>query len=51
MTVVMYLYGVGFEAGNFPYAASVGWAIVLILSSLMLVQYLALRPLFDRGRG
>jgi ABC-type sugar transport system permease subunit len=45
MTVVMYLYGVGFEAGDFGYASAVGWAIVLILSTLMLLQYLILRQL------
>lgn len=45
MTVVMYLYGVGFEAGDFGYASAVGWVIVLILATLMLLQYLILRHL------
>jgi ABC-type sugar transport system permease subunit len=43
MTVVMYLYGVGFEAGNFAYASAVGWMIVLVLASLLTLPYLALR--------
>lgn len=46
MTVVMYLYGVGFEAGDFGYASAVGWVIVLVLAILMLLQYLLLRKLF-----
>lgn len=43
MTVVMYLYGVGFEAGDFGYASAVGWMIVLILGVLMGLQYLLFR--------
>src|SRR5690606_20476805 len=40
MTVVMYLYGVGFEAGNFPYASAVGWGIVLVVGILLIMQYI-----------
>ena len=45
ITVVMYLYGVGFEAGDFAYASAVGWMIVVILSVIMLLQYRATRPM------
>lgn len=45
MTVVMYLYGVGFEAGDFGYASAVGWGIVVVLSVLLLLQYRLLRGL------
>lgn len=45
MTVVMYLYGVGFEAGDFGYASAVGWGIVAVLSVLLLLQYRLLRGL------
>ena len=45
MTVVMYLYGVGFEAGDFGYASAVGWGIVAVLSILLLLQYRLLRGL------
>lgn len=43
LTVVMYLYGVGFEAGDFGYASAVGWMLVLFLSLLMLLAYLPFR--------
>ena len=39
MTVVMYLYGVGFEAGDFAYASAVGWGIVVVVSVLLVLQY------------
>lgn len=45
LTVVMYLYGVGFEAGDFGYASAVGWGIVVVLSVLLLLQYRLLRAL------
>ncbi len=45
LTVVMYLYGVGFEAGDFGYASAVGWGIVAILSVLLFLQYRLLRGL------
>jgi ABC-type sugar transport system permease subunit len=51
MTVVMYLYGTGFEAGDFGYASAVGWAIVVILGMVMLMQYLLLRRLFANRPG
>lgn len=51
MTVVMYLYGAGFEAGNFPYASAVGWGIVVIVGVLLLVQYLLLRTLLMDRRA
>lgn len=43
MTVVMYLYGVGFEAGDFAYASAVGWGIVGVVSVLLMLQYAMLR--------
>lgn len=48
MTVVMYLYGTGFEAGDFAYASAVGWAIVVVVSALLGLQYLLLKRLLDR---
>ena len=45
MTVVMYLYGVGFEAGDFAYASAVGWGIVGVVSILLALQYVLLRQL------
>ena len=43
MTVIMYLYGVGFEAGDFAYASAVGWGIVAVVSVLLVLQYILLR--------
>lgn len=48
MTVIMYLYGTGFEAGNFAYASAIGWAILGVVSLLLVLQYLALRRLLAR---
>ena len=31
LTIVMYLYTTGFEAGDFHYASAIGWAMVLLL--------------------
>lgn len=45
MTVVMYLYGVGFEAGDFGYASAVGWMVVIMLGALLSAEYLLLRRL------
>lgn len=49
MTVVMYLYGVGFEAGDFGYASAVGWGIVGVLTLLLLAQYRLLRGMLRRS--
>jgi ABC-type sugar transport system permease subunit len=38
LTIVMYLYQQGFEAGNIGYAAAIGWVLVLIISVVALVQ-------------
>ena len=43
LTVVMYLYGTGFEAGDFGYASAIGWTVVVVLAALMLGQYVLLR--------
>ena len=48
MTVVMYLYGVGFEAGDFGYASAVGWSLVLFLLLLTLGSALVYRQLKHR---
>lgn len=45
LTVVMYLYAAGFEAGNFPYASAVGWTLVLVLGMLTFIQWRILRRL------
>lgn len=33
ITIVMYLYGTGFEAGDFHYASMIGWAMVILLAT------------------
>ena len=42
LTIVMYLYATGFEAGDFHYASAIGWAMVLLLalfSGILLAIY------------
>ncbi len=42
LTIVMYLYATGFEAGDFHYASAIGWAMVLLLAlftGILLVIY------------
>lgn len=38
LTIVMYLYQVGFETGDLGYASAIGWALTLILISVAGVQ-------------
>ncbi|MCK6476908.1 MAG: sugar ABC transporter permease [Phycisphaerales bacterium] len=38
LTVVMYLYQVGFETGNLGHASAVGWVLTVILAALAAVQ-------------
>jgi len=38
VTVVMYLFQMGFEAGDIGYASAIGWALVVIIFIVSLVQ-------------
>lgn len=38
LTIVMYLFATGFEAGDLGYASAIGWMLVLILIGLTLLQ-------------
>jgi ABC-type sugar transport system permease subunit len=38
ITIVMYLYQQGFEAGNIGYAAAIGWVLVLMIFLVALAQ-------------
>jgi ABC-type sugar transport system permease subunit len=38
MTIVMYLFNTGFSAGNLGYASTIGWALVLIILIIALLQ-------------
>ncbi|HVT87910.1 MAG TPA: sugar ABC transporter permease [Tepidisphaeraceae bacterium] len=38
LTIVMYLYQEGFQAGNIGYAAAIGWVLVLMISVIALAQ-------------
>ena len=43
LTVVMYLFLVGFEAGDLGYASAVGWALVFVVAIVSVVQVRLLR--------
>ncbi len=43
ITIVMYLYLNGFEAGNLGYAAAVGWVLVALVLAVSLVQIRMMR--------
>ncbi|MEM8874353.1 MAG: sugar ABC transporter permease [Planctomycetota bacterium] len=43
LTVVMYLYRVGFEDGQLGYASTIGWVLLVLCGSLALVQIRLLR--------
>lgn len=43
LTVTMLLYRVGFEDGDLPYAAAIGWAVLAVAGVLAAVQVRALR--------
>jgi len=43
LTVVMYLYDKGFNAGDLGYASAVGWVLALLLSALAIVQRVVVR--------
>jgi ABC-type sugar transport system permease subunit len=45
MTIVLYLYQFGFQAGDLGYAAAVGWVLVTLILVMGVFQYL----LFRRG--
>jgi ABC-type sugar transport system permease subunit len=34
ITIVMYLFNVGFELGDLGYASAIGWALVLLVAAL-----------------
>lgn len=38
LTIVMYLFGHGFEQGNLGYASAVGWALVVLVATLSVIQ-------------
>ncbi len=38
LTIVMYLFGNGFEQGNLGYASAVGWALVVLVAALSIIQ-------------
>ena len=38
LTIVMYLFGVGFEAGDLGYASAVGWVLVLLIGLIAWLQ-------------
>jgi ABC-type sugar transport system permease subunit len=38
LTIVMYLFGHGFEQGNLGYASAVGWALVALVATLSVIQ-------------
>ncbi len=38
VTIVMYLYMLGFEGGNLGYAAAVGWMLVLMIAGMSFLQ-------------
>ena len=40
LTIVMYLYQIGFEAGDMGYASAIGWALVVVI---LIVAWLQLR--------
>jgi ABC-type sugar transport system permease subunit len=43
MTIVLYLYQFGFQAGDLGYAAAVGWVLVLLILLMGAIQYLLFR--------
>jgi ABC-type sugar transport system permease subunit len=43
LTVVMYLYQVGFETGDLGYASAIGWTLTLILLGFTIGQRLLAR--------
>ena len=38
LTIVMYLYNTGFSSGDLGYASAIGWALVLIILTVSLIQ-------------
>jgi ABC-type sugar transport system permease subunit len=43
LTVVMYLFLTGFQAGDLGYAAAIGWMLVLLIFAVSLIQIRVLR--------
>lgn len=43
LTIVMYLYQTGFEAGNIGYASAIGWVLVLMIFLVAMAQLRATR--------
>ena len=39
LTIVMYLFSNGFEQGNLGYASAVGWALVVLVALLAVIQF------------
>lgn len=38
LTIVMYLFSNGFEQGNLGYASAIGWALVLLVAAMSIIQ-------------
>jgi ABC-type sugar transport system permease subunit len=38
LTIVMYLFQMGFESGNLGYASAIGWVLAVVLIGLAVVQ-------------
>jgi ABC-type sugar transport system permease subunit len=45
ITVVMYLFAVGWEAGNLGYASAVGWMLVILIAGVSMAQIRLTRAL------
>jgi ABC-type sugar transport system permease subunit len=43
LTIVMYLFQHGFEAGNLGYAAAIGWVLVLMILAVAILQIRSMR--------
>jgi ABC-type sugar transport system permease subunit len=48
LTIVMYLYQHGFEAGNLGYAAAIGWVLMLMILTVTMFQVRAMRAMQER---
>ena len=45
LTIVMYLWQSGWEAGNLGYAAAIGWVLVILIFGVALLQLKVTRAL------
>ena len=49
ITIVIYLFQMGFETGDIGYASAIGWALVVLILIISLVQLRAARWIEERG--